>query len=239
MAHAPKRLADGGIFEQHVSPKDQAPIPKEGYVDPRYADVKKREGGPGSGRHKGEGSQELNKKTSYEQKTREGLVQRLKALGYHELALKTEGAKNSGQIRRIASQVNQKSIVYGNTEHGSELGRIAYGLHRHADDLKRNKESQEKAPPGWEGTVKKMKKHPEIDNPFALAWSMKNKGDTPHESRSMESRREDDSEQHNMMGDFLNEQSKHKPHKPGWDGAVYTPPVVKRQEPQGVVIKEF
>jgi hypothetical protein len=35
------------------------------------------------------------------------------------------------------------------------------------------------APPGWENTVKKMKKHDEIDNPWALAWSMKNKGDTP------------------------------------------------------------
>jgi hypothetical protein len=35
------------------------------------------------------------------------------------------------------------------------------------------------APPGWENTVKKMKKHDEIDNPWALAWHMKNKGDTP------------------------------------------------------------
>lgn len=36
------------------------------------------------------------------------------------------------------------------------------------------------APPGWENTVKKMKKHPgEIDNPWALAWHMKNKGDKP------------------------------------------------------------
>jgi hypothetical protein len=38
----------------------------------------------------------------------------------------------------------------------------------------------EVAPPGWEGTVKAMKKHPEIKNPWALAWSMKNKGDKPH-----------------------------------------------------------
>jgi hypothetical protein len=36
------------------------------------------------------------------------------------------------------------------------------------------------APPGWENTVKKMKKHKdEIDNPWALAWHMKNKGDKP------------------------------------------------------------
>jgi hypothetical protein len=36
------------------------------------------------------------------------------------------------------------------------------------------------APPGWEGTVKAMKKHPEIENPWALAWSMKKKGYKPH-----------------------------------------------------------
>lgn len=42
-------------------------------------------------------------------------------------------------------------------------------------------EIEEVAPPGWEGTVKAMKKHPKkIDNPFALAWSMKNKGAHPH-----------------------------------------------------------
>jgi hypothetical protein len=40
-------------------------------------------------------------------------------------------------------------------------------------------EKEAVAPEGWEPTVKKMKKHPEIDNPWALAWHMKNKGDTP------------------------------------------------------------
>jgi hypothetical protein len=38
----------------------------------------------------------------------------------------------------------------------------------------------EVAPPGWEGTVKAMKKHKDIDNPWALAWSMKNKGMKSH-----------------------------------------------------------
>jgi hypothetical protein len=36
------------------------------------------------------------------------------------------------------------------------------------------------SPPGWDKTVEHMKDHPEIDNPWALAWYMKNKGDTPH-----------------------------------------------------------
>ncbi len=34
----------------------------------------------------------------------------------------------------------------------------------------------EKAPPGWEPTVKRMKSKPGIDNPFALAWWMKGQG---------------------------------------------------------------
>jgi hypothetical protein len=38
----------------------------------------------------------------------------------------------------------------------------------------------EKAPEGWEATVKKMKKHKEIDNPWALANWMKSKGYQPH-----------------------------------------------------------
>lgn len=36
------------------------------------------------------------------------------------------------------------------------------------------------APPDWEETVKKMKEHPEIDNPWALAWWMKGEGMEPH-----------------------------------------------------------
>jgi hypothetical protein len=39
----------------------------------------------------------------------------------------------------------------------------------------------EVSPPGFSGTVKAMKKrHPEIDNPWALAWSMYKKGAKPH-----------------------------------------------------------
>lgn len=41
------------------------------------------------------------------------------------------------------------------------------------------------APPGWEGPVKDMKKDKDIDNPWALAWYMKNKGDKPHKEASL------------------------------------------------------
>lgn len=42
----------------------------------------------------------------------------------------------------------------------------------------------ESAPKGWEGTVKKMKKNKDIDNPWALANYMKNKGYKSHVKES-------------------------------------------------------
>lgn len=44
----------------------------------------------------------------------------------------------------------------------------------------------EKAPPGWEDTVKRMKVHPEINNPFALAWWMSGQGDKPGGSKEIQ-----------------------------------------------------
>lgn len=41
-------------------------------------------------------------------------------------------------------------------------------------------EVNEVSPEGWEGTVKAMKKHSEIDNPWALAYYMKKKGYKAH-----------------------------------------------------------
>jgi hypothetical protein len=38
----------------------------------------------------------------------------------------------------------------------------------------------EVSPPGWHGTVAAMRKHKELDSPWALAWSMKKKGFKPH-----------------------------------------------------------
>jgi hypothetical protein len=38
----------------------------------------------------------------------------------------------------------------------------------------------EKSPPGFSGTVKAMKKHKDITNPFALAWWQKNRGYKSH-----------------------------------------------------------
>lgn len=50
-----------------------------------------------------------------------------------------------------------------------------------AESLKTGKKAV--APEGWEKTVKKMKKDKDIENPWALAWSMENKGYKPHNSK--------------------------------------------------------
>lgn len=44
---------------------------------------------------------------------------------------------------------------------------------------KPKREMEGKAAPGWESSVKKMKKHADITNPFALSWWMHEKGYTP------------------------------------------------------------
>jgi len=41
-------------------------------------------------------------------------------------------------------------------------------------------QTNEVSPPGFKGTVKAMKKHKDIDNPYALAWHMKKKGYKSH-----------------------------------------------------------
>jgi hypothetical protein len=55
---------------------------------------------------------------------------------------------------------------------------VSYGL-KGASVVVDAKEVVAVAPPGWEKTVKKMKKHKKIDNPWALAWWMKEKGYKP------------------------------------------------------------
>ena len=52
--------------------------------------------------------------------------------------------------------------------------------HSRGNKFNFKKYKKAESPPGWGGTVEKMKGHPEIENPFGLTWSMKNKGDEPH-----------------------------------------------------------
>ena len=54
-----------------------------------------------------------------------------------------------------------------------------------ANEILKSRNVKEVAPPGWEKTVKSMKKHKNIDNPWALSWYMKNKGMKSHKQESI------------------------------------------------------
>lgn len=63
----------------------------------------------------------------------------------------------------------------------------------------------EVSPPKWEGTVKAMKKHKEITNPWALSWYMKNKGYHSHKTKTGKPKREsvDEASDSTTEGMFL------------------------------------
>jgi GNAT superfamily N-acetyltransferase len=67
------------------------------------------------------------------------------------------------------------------------------GWVKHVEQMLGNMNEQgvaEVAPKGWEGTVKAMKKHGEVDNPYALTNYMKNKGYHSHKTKSGKDKRE-------------------------------------------------
>ena len=82
---------------------------------------------------------------------------------------------------------------------GLDMGRLAMWRLRFGDAswisdylvnyAKQHNDIEEDAPKGWEGTVKRMKKHSEIDNPWALAHWMKKKGAEPHYTKKGKKKR--------------------------------------------------
>ena len=89
-----------------------------------------------------------------------------------------------GATLNVSGSINPTKISRGilQTGKGGLHGAKGQEKGRHSDKLRKDMTSRtdEVAPPGWEGTVKAMKKHKEIDNPWALAWYMKNKGYKSH-----------------------------------------------------------
>ena len=53
---------------------------------------------------------------------------------------------------------------------------VTRGMRLHALRLAAEESIDEVSPPGFKGTVKAMKRHAEIDNPYALSWWMKKRG---------------------------------------------------------------
>ena len=86
----------------------------------------------------------------------------------------------------VKGNVDQTKIARGALPRFSGQGYHADKREKRGSDQKRKElrnddyMSNEVAPAGWEGTVRAMKKHKDIDNPWALAWSMKKKGYESH-----------------------------------------------------------
>lgn len=88
------------------------------------------------------------------------------------------------------------------------------------DDLRRIRELAglppliEDSPKGWEGTVKSMKKHKDIENPWALSHWMKNQGMHSHKTRSGKEKHESIEIAEKWDTDYETPESK----KGMWDG---------------------
>lgn len=80
------------------------------------------------------------------------------------------------KITKAADYINSvhNSMMYEKSKPAS----VGSGYGAPADTTM-NESVDESAPTGWKKTVEKMKKHKEIDNPFALAHWMKKKGFKP------------------------------------------------------------
>ena len=104
----------------------------------------------------------------------------------------TEGKKDRRDVKRTVKPRNPvahaaQKVAKGSGAHKDKKNTIPRKQkHKTADIV------GEEAPKGWEGTVKAMKKHKDIDNPWALAWSMKNKGYTSHKKEAFDREYDDE-----------------------------------------------
>lgn len=88
------------------------------------------------------------------------------------------------QFQRKEQQLNQQKLA-AQKANKIPVGSVQMNSHQpEGDDI------QEVAPPGFEGTVRRMKDKKEIDNPYALAWWMKGKGYKSHRKPSGEMKEE-------------------------------------------------
>jgi len=92
-----------------------------------------------------------------------------------ELGIDTRFSYGTLVVKKTDLEKVKDALKDGASDRGSIIyGRKIPAIHTEGVELK------EVSPPGWGGSVKAMKKHADIDNPYALAWHMKNKGDKPH-----------------------------------------------------------
>ena len=88
--------------------------------------------------------------------------------------------KNDGQY--LVNAIGTR----GNDVRGGKMFKSFTDAFAHATELSKRyglpvrNQADEVSPPGFSGTVRALKKHKEVDNPFALGWSMYNKGYQSH-----------------------------------------------------------
>jgi len=80
-------------------------------------------------------------------------------------------------LQKLVKKIEKRQKDWNKQNPTAKVKTLVYNPKTGKPDI----EIEEKAPPGWEKTVKKMKKNKEIENPYALAWYMANKGDKPEE----------------------------------------------------------
>lgn len=128
-----------------------------------------------------------------------------------------EKAKKSADDLSAKGQYRKSTNRWGNVMKatGKQIDKTTASIKK---SLAKEETVSEVAPPGFEGTVKAMKKYKDIDNPYALAWSMKNKGFKSHKKVDGTPKNEnyqDPQAASSMPGDCANspddvEQSKNK-----------------------------
>ena len=89
------------------------------------------------------------------------------------------GVKNPGRVANkykisVLKQIilEELEVVLTNEEAGELFG-------EEIEEMLNEEDLEEDAPAGWERTVKKMKKNPKINNPWALAHYMAKQGAKP------------------------------------------------------------
>jgi hypothetical protein len=76
--------------------------------------------------------------------------------------------------KKSAAQM-KKDMKHAEMLSKTNTGKAPVDYHRESEET-----IKEVSPPGWEGTIKAMKKDKDITNPWALGWWMKNKGYKSH-----------------------------------------------------------
>lgn len=140
--------------------------------------------GSGAGAHKDKKKAAKQGDVKHKKKPDLDETARMSAAVKLQRALERERAKSDASRRRgeeVMAQAKKDAEKKNVKEAGSpaQQAAIAINMKKHHKKPK-SEEVDEVSPPGWGGTVKAMKKHKDIDNPWALAWSMKNKGYKSH-----------------------------------------------------------